>query len=134
MLNGLAIAAFLSALEDVFKEKFTQPIPAENWANRELYNKDLMAGMSAEQLMKNVKNGKYKGEVEEVVRYPKPHKNAQGQVVIENFKLYNEDVKNHDPYQVGQWVRQGKYNLEPEEFERVQKEFAEEYRKWMHNK
>ena len=67
-------------------------------------------------------------------KYPEPHRNNEGKIVIENSKLYNEDIKNHTPYQVSQWIKQGKYNLEPEELERTRKEFMEEYRKWMYKK
>lgn len=134
MLDGLFIASLVGNCVELIKEKFAKPIPAENWANRELYNKDLMAGMSADQLMKNVENGKYKGEVKTKKKYPEPHRNKEGKIVVENCKLYNEDVKNYDPYQVKQWVKQGKYNLEPEELEKVRKEFAERYRNWMYNK
>lgn len=134
MLHGLFIASLVGNCVEIVKEKFAKPIPAENWANRELYNKDLMAGMSAEQLMKNVEDGKYKGEVKEKEKFPEPHRNKDGKIRIENYKLYQADVKKYNPYQVAQWVKQGRYNLEPEERERVRKEFAEEYRKWMYNK
>lgn len=134
MLHGLFIASLLGNCAEIAKEKFAKPIPAENWANRELYNKDLMSGMSVEQLMKNVENGKYKGEVKERKKYPEPHRNEDGKIVIENCKLYNEDVKLYSPYQVRQWVKQGKYNLEPKELERVRKEFEEEYRRWVYKK
>ena len=67
-------------------------------------------------------------------KHPEPHRNKEGKIVIENCKLYNEDIKNHDPYQVSQWIKQGKYNLEPEELEKARKEFREEYQKWLHQK
>lgn len=134
MLHGLFIASLIGNCVEIVKEKFAKPIPAENWANRELYNKDLMSGMSAEQLMKNVENGKYRGEVEGKEKYQKPHRNKEGRIIVENCKLYEEDIKKYDPYQVRQWVKQGRYNLEPEELERARKEFAEEYRRWMYKK
>ena len=134
MLDGLFIVSIVGNFVEVVKEKFAKPIPAENWANKELYNKDLMAGMSTEQLMKNVENGKYKGEVKEKKEYPEPHRNKEDRIVIENCKLYEKDIKENSPYQVRQWVKQGKYNLEQKELDKVRKEFAEEYRRWMYNK
>lgn len=134
MLDGLFIASLVGSFVEIVKEKFAKPVPAENWANRELYYKDLMEGMSAEQLMENVENGKYKGEVKEKERYPEPHRNKDGKVAIENCKLYEEDVKKYNAYQVNQWVKQGRYNLEPEELGKARKEFQEKYRRWMYNK
>ncbi len=69
MFNGLLIASLLGAIVDGIKTAFVPTIPAENWANKELYYKDLMDGVSAEQRMKNVKNGKYKL----TETYPEPH-------------------------------------------------------------
>lgn len=134
MLDGLFIASVVGSFVQAVKEKFAKTVPAENWANRELYNKDLMSGMSAEQLMKNVENGKYKGEVKEKEKYPEPHRNSDGKIVIENCRLYEEDVKKYNAYQVGQWIKQGKYNLSPEELKVARKNFEEEYRKWLYNK
>lgn len=134
MLDALFIVSIVGSVVQAVKEKFAKPVPAENWANRELYNKDLMSGMSAEQLMKNVENGKYKGEIKEKKKYPEPHRNRDGKIVIENCRLYKEDVKKYSAYQVGQWVKQGRYNLNPEELKVARRNFEEEYRKWLCNK
>lgn len=118
MLDGLFIASLIGSCVQLIKEAFEPTIPAENWANKELYHKDIMSGVSAEQRMKNVKNGKYKL----TEKYPEPHRDpVSGKIIIENCKLYYEDVKNYGAYQAQQWVKQGKYNLTPEELEEEHK-------------
>lgn len=127
MFNGLLIASLLGAIVDGIKTAFVPTIPAENWANKELYYKDLMDGVSVEQRMKNVKNGKYKL----TETYPEPHRTEDGKIIIENCKLYEEDLREYGAQQTYEWVRQGKYNLTPEELEkeleRIKKEFGFEY-------
>lgn len=124
MLDGLFIASLVETIAQIIKEKCEPVIPAENWANKDLYYEDMMNGMSVEQRMKNVKNGRYKL----TETYPEPHKDPKsGKIIIENYKLYNEDVKNHGAYQAQKWVKQGKYNLTPEELEEQHKEFE---KKW----
>ena len=124
MFDGLFIASLICTCVQGIKESCQPTIPAENWANKELYYKDLMAGVSVEQRMKNVKNGKYKL----TEKYPEPHRDPKtGKIIIENCKLYNEDVKNYGAYQAQQWVKQGKYNLTPEELAKQQEEYK---KKW----
>lgn len=125
MLHGLFVASLIGTCYQAIKEAIEPTIPAENWANQELYHKDLMSGMSVEQCMKNLKNGKYKL----TENYPEPHRDEKtGKIIIENSQLYNEDTRNYSPYQVYHWVRQGKYNLTPEELEkereRIKKKFS----------
>lgn len=60
MFDLLFIISIIGAIVEIVREKCEKPIPAENWANRELYHEDIMRGVSAEQRMKNLKNGKYK--------------------------------------------------------------------------
>ena len=60
MFDLLFIISIVGAIVEIVREKCEKPIPAENWANRELYHQDIMNGVSAEQRMKNLKNGKYK--------------------------------------------------------------------------
>ena len=57
MLGGLFIASLIGTCAELFKESNQKTIPAENWANKELYHKDLMSGMPTKQIMKNVENG-----------------------------------------------------------------------------
>lgn len=122
MLDGLLIASLITSCYQVIKEKFEPTIPAENWANKELYHQDLMNGVSVEQRMKNLKNGKYKL----TETYPEPHKDKDGKIIIENSQLYYDDVKNYGAYQAQQWVRQGKYNLTPEELEKERERIKKE--------
>lgn len=127
MLHGLFIASFVGTCYQAIKEAFEPTIPAENWANKELYHQDIMNGVSAEQRMKNVKNGKYKL----TEKYPEPHKDENGKIIIENCKLYKEDLFKYGAAQTMKWVKQGKYNLTPEELEkereRIKKEFDKLY-------
>ena len=60
MFDGLFIASIIGSCYQAIKEVFEPTIPAENWANKELYHKDVMNNTSVEQRMKNLKNGKYK--------------------------------------------------------------------------
>lgn len=122
----LSIASIVSSLTRGIKETFEPTIPAENWANKELYHKDIMAGVSAEQRMKNVRNGKYRL----TETYPEPHRDPKsGKIIIENCQLYYEDVKNFGAYQAQQWVKQGKYNLTPEELEKEHKRIEEKLKR-----
>ena len=134
MFNGLLIASLLGAIVDGIKTAFVPTIPAENWANKELYYKDLMDGVSAEQRMKNAKNVKYKlteTYTEPHRTYPEPHRTEDGKIFIENYKSYKEDLREYGVQQTYKWVEQGKYNLTPEELEkeleRIKKEFGFEY-------
>lgn len=122
MLDGLLIASLITSCCQAIKEKLEPTIPAENWANKELYHQDLMNGVSAEQRMKNVKNGKYK--LTEV--YPEPHRDENGKIIIENSQLYYDDVKNYGAYQAQKWVKHGKYNLTPEELEKERERIKKE--------
>lgn len=123
MFDGLFIASLIGTCYQAIKEACTPTIPAENWANKELYHQDLMNGVSVEQRMRNLKNGKYKL----TETYPEPHRDpVSGKIIIENSKLYNEDLINYGAVQTMKWVQQGKYNLTPEELkkeeERIKKE------------
>lgn len=64
--------------------------------------------------------------------HPEPHRDPQsGKIIIENSKLYREDVINYGAVQAQKWVREGKYNLKPEELEkereRIKKELEQLY-------
>lgn len=64
--------------------------------------------------------------------YPEPHRDKNGKIIIENSQLYYDDVKKYGAYQAQQWVKQGKYNLSPEELkfeeERIRKKFENLYK------
>lgn len=96
------------------KEASQPTVPAENWGNKDLIYKDRMSGMSEEEILKNIKRGKY------IIRetHPEPHRDRDGKIIIENSQLYYADVEKYGAHQAHQWVRQGKYNLTPEELEK----------------
>lgn len=119
MLEGLFIASLICTCSQLIKEACQPTIPAEYWGNKELYHKDLMDGVPIEQRMKNLENGKYKL----VEKYPEPHRDENGKIIIENCTLYKEDVKKYGAYQAQKWVKQGKYNLSPEELEKEREKY-----------
>lgn len=124
MFDGLFIASLVGTCVQAIKEHFEPTIPAENWVNKELYHKDLMSGVSIEQRMKNVKNGKYKL----VENHPEPHRDpVSGKIVIENSLLYNEDLSKYGAVQTMKWVEQGKYNLSSNEFKKEQERIKKKY-------
>ena len=123
MLHGLFIASLIYTCVQAIKEACEPVIPAENWANKELYHKDLMNGVPAEQRMKNLKNGKYKL----TEKYDEPHRDPKtGKVIIENCLLYKKDLKEYGAYQTYKWVAQGKYNLNPEELKKEEERIKAE--------
>lgn len=124
MFDGLFIVSLITSCVQGIKEACKPTIPAENWVNKELYYQDTMNGVSVEQRMKNLKNGKYKS----TQIYPEPHRDAvSGKIIIENETLYWEDVKKYGAYRAQQWVKQGKYNLTPEEFKKEQEKIKKHY-------
>lgn len=124
MLDGLFIACLIGTCYQAIKEACQPVIPAENWANKELIHKDRMNGISEKEFSKNLANGKYKL----TETYPEPHRDPKsGKIIIENSTLYKEDVKNYGAYQAQQWVKQGKYNLTPEELEKEHERIKKEY-------
>lgn len=118
---GLFVLSFIITCVQLIKESFEKPIPAENWANSELYFKDMTDGVSNKQLMKNLENGKYKL----VEAYPEPHRDLNGKIVIENSLLHKQDIRAYGAYQTHQWVEQGKYNLSPKELENEEQRVKE---------
>lgn len=108
MLDALFILSIIGAIIQIIKDANAKPIPAENWANRELYYKDMINGVPAEQRMKNLENGKYK--LTKV--HPEPHRDpVSGKIIIDNYELYHDDVYKYGGWQAQQWMKQGKYNL-----------------------
>lgn len=119
MFNGLFLLSLIITIVQLVKESCEPTIPAENWANKELIHEDTMKGISEKEFSKNLANGKYKL----TEKYPEPHRMADGRIIIENCKLYKEDIRNHGAYQAHKWVKQGKYNLTPEEVKKQEEEF-----------
>ena len=114
MLSGLFIVSLIGTCVQLVKDSLAPTVPAENWGNQELYHKDMMDGVPIEQRMKNLENGKYRL----VEKHPEPRRDANGKIIIENSLLFEEDAKKYGAHQAMQWVRQGKYNLTPEELEK----------------
>lgn len=124
MFDLLFAVSIVGTIAQVIKESCEKEIPAENWANKELYHKDIMNGVSVEQRMKNVENGKYKLKE----KYPEPHRDAKtGKIVVENSKLYYDDVGKYGAWQAEQWVKQGKYNLSKEEMKKEEERIKAKY-------
>ena len=129
MLDVLFIVSLIRTVTQALEEACQPVIPAENWANKELINKDRLNGISEKEFNKNLANGKYKL----IKAYPEPHKDpVSGKIIIENSLLYKEDVRKYGPVQAQKWVAQGKYNLTPEELrkeeERIKKNFERLYK------
>lgn len=123
MLDGLFVASLIGTVCQWFKEASQPVIPASHWTNKDLIRKDRMNNISEKDFARNLANGKYK--VTET--YPEPHRMEDGRIIIENYKLYREDVKNYGAYQAHEWMRQGKYNLTPEELEKEHKRIDEDF-------
>ena len=128
MFDVLFIISLIGTFTQTIKEALEPVIPAENWANKELYHKDMMGGVSIEQRMKNLKNGKYKL----TETYPEPHRDIDGKIIIENCFLYNEDLRRYGAVQTMKWVKQGKYNLNSEELKKEEERIRAKY-KYLYN-
>lgn len=111
MFDLIFAASVVITCVNGIKNAMKPTITAEQWGNTELVHKDIMNGVSVEQQIKNAHNGRY--IVTE--KYPEPHRNKNGQIVIENTPLWRDDLRKYNPLQVKKWVEQGKYNLTPEE-------------------
>lgn len=115
--------SIIGTCKNIINESCEPTVPSKNWKNKDLYYKDMMKGASTEQLMKNVQNGKYKMKT----TYPEPHRDINGRIIIENCKLYNEDVWNYGAVQAQKWVEQGKYNLTLEELKKENERIRAKY-------
>ena len=123
MFDGLFIFSLISSCIQGIKEAFEPTIPAKNWGNKDLIHQDRMSGMSEKEILKNVQRGKYIS----TENYPEPHRDpVDGKIVIENCTLYNEDLLNYGAVQVGKWIKQGKYNLTPEELKKEREKHRKE--------
>jgi len=109
MLHLLNIASLISTCVQGIKGAFEPTTPAENWANKELYYKDMMDGGSPKQRMKNLKSGRYK--LSESKTHPEPHRDENGKILVENCELFRDDIYKHGAYQAYKWAEDGKYNL-----------------------
>lgn len=127
MFGILGIIHIFATACEMIKEASEPVIPAENWANKELIHKDMISGISDREFSRNLANGKYKM----TKTYPEPHRDERGRIIIDNYKLYREDIDKHGIAKAHEWKMQGKYNLTPEEVkkeeERVKADFERLY-------
>lgn len=110
----LGIIGILFAGKELIKEKCTPVIPAENWQNRELIQKDILnSDCSNNQFMKNLANGKYR-KTEQITE---PHRDSAGNIIIDNTVLFWKDVNSHQysTAQIERFKQSGRYNLTAEE-------------------
>lgn len=119
MLDGLFITSLIITCYQIIKEACSPVIPAENWANKDLINQDKMNNISEKDFARNLANGKYRL----TETYPEPHRMEDGRIIIENYKLYREDIRKYGVPQTHKWMRQGKYNLTPEEVKKEEERF-----------
>lgn len=125
--RGGVVALLFSGIE-IIKEILTPTISAEQWANKELQQKDRMSGMSEKEIIRNAERGRYYIPKEITDAYPIPHRDASNKIFIENSELYYDDVSRFGAIEARKWLRQGKYNLNAEELElerlRLKKKYA----------
>lgn len=57
------------------------------------------------------------------------HRDENGEVVIENSQLYYDDMIHYPPLQIEKWIKQGRYNLTPEELEEENKRIEEKWKR-----
>lgn len=123
-MDVLFIVSLICVVYQLIKEACEPTIPAENWANKELIYQDEMRGISQKEFFRNLAAGKYRM----TETYPEPHRDpVDGKIIIENCLLYDEDLSKYGAVQVGKWVRQGRYNLTPEELEKERERIRKKY-------
>ena len=115
MFGGLFVVSLACAVGTLIKEACEPTIPADNWANKELYSKDKQSGMPMKEIIKNAEKGRYKLPTK---IYPEPHRLPDGRIIIENNLMYESDIEKYGIIKVKEWVQQGKYNLNPKELKK----------------
>ena len=118
--NILGIISVIFNIKEFIKEECTV-IPAENWQNRKLIQKDILnPDCNHSQFMKNLSYGKYKKAKQAI----EPHRDSDGNIIIDNIVLFWDDVNFHQysVEQIESFKQSGRYNLTSEE-SRIQKEY-----------
>lgn len=111
-MSLLGIFAIFGTLIQGIKEVTSRPVPAENWANKDLMESDRRKGLSEEQIMKNIQSGRYVLSIQ----YAEPHRDPNNNKIrIENYQLYKEECNILGAYEAGKFLKQGKYNLNEQE-------------------
>jgi len=129
-MHLLGIVCIIYVIYRLIKEACTPTLTAEHWANKELQHKDRMNGMSEKDILKNAERGRYYIPKEVALAYPAVHRDPENNKPnIENCRLYHEDLDKYGAVDTMKWVKQGKYNLNPDELKieemRLEKHFAE---------
>lgn len=89
MFDGLGIIGLIAGAKQIIKEATEKEIPAEYWNNKALIHKDKMnPDISPQQIMKNLKAGKYYSSTVIPERYEMP-------VKIVDRKGYEYDVRKY---------------------------------------
>lgn len=112
--NILGVVAAVLTGKELIQEKCTPKIPAENWQNRELIQKDILnPDCTNKQFMKNLASGKYRKPEQAA----EPHRDSAGNVIVDNTVLFWKDVNSHQysVEQIERFKQSGKYNLTAEE-------------------
>lgn len=114
MIKILTVIVAVLTGKELLQEKCTPVIPADNWQNWKQIQKDIQnPKCNNEQLMKNLAFGKYRKSEQAI----EPHRDARGNIIIDNTVLFWEDVNSHQysTSQIEQFKQSGRYNLTAEE-------------------
>lgn len=114
MIKILTVIVAVLTGKELLQEKCTPVIPADNWQNWKQIQKDIQnPKCNNEQLMKNLAFGKYRKSEQTI----EPHRDARGNIIIDNTVLFWEDVNSHQysTSQIEQFKQSGRYNLTAEE-------------------
>lgn len=125
MIHLLFVFSIILALYQILKEKFEPKPPKNALSNWELYQNDILSGVSHDERMKNMYAGKY--VLEEI--HTEPHRDKDGRIIIENDELFYRDCDEYGAEQAYKWVNQGKYNLTTQELLDKRKRQLEKYDK-----
>ncbi|MEY8518753.1 hypothetical protein AALC25_18010 [Lachnospiraceae bacterium 29-84] len=105
MFDALGIIGLFAAGKQLIKESTEKPVPEEYWNNKELMHKDKMnPDVSPQQIMKNLKKGKYYAPTVIPERYEKP-------VKIVDKKSYEHDVRVYGKEVADSNAKQGLYSF-----------------------
>ena len=81
---GLGLFSVIGTCIRAIKEASEPVIPAENWGNEELMALDRKRGMTQDQIMQNIKQGRYIV----TVQYPEPHRDKNGKIALSSIRLF----------------------------------------------
>ena len=106
MLDGLGIIGLIAGAKQLIKESTEKPIPAEFWNNKALMHEDKMnPDVSPQQIMKNLKDGKYCSSEVIPEKYEMPVK------PIVDKKGYEHDVRMYGKEIADENAKMGLYSF-----------------------